>query len=168
MDIGPFVDKIVKGVAFLKEFGPEILAVAAGIKAWSIAQGVLNIAQTASPLGLFVASVAALLLLMDQLEKKFGLDKKITEEFGGGVGSEEFEMGRRQRLADRQHEASLNDPKRARLIARNEAAMQSSTVVSGNAALDINISGAPAGSTSSQTGTLTPINLNTGFGGGGL
>jgi len=168
LDIGPFVDKIVKGVAFLKEWGPQLLLIIAGIKGWAIAQTALNVAQTASPIGIFVASAAALLVLMDKIEKKFGFGQSIVDEFGGGIGSREFEEGRRERLRKRQEDKAMEDPRRARLLARNEAALQASGGISGSASIDVNINGAPPGSTSRQSGILRPIELTTGFGGGGL
>ena len=77
-DVQPIVEGVGKVIEFIKEWGPivldlapTIIKVAAAIKLWSIAQGLLNIAQTASPLGAFITAVAALSALMIILEKQF-------------------------------------------------------------------------------------------------
>lgn len=115
--IGDVIPKLI-------EFAPEILIVAAAIKVWAGAQALLNTGLLTSPLGAFVAAAGALLLLMDQVEKKFGLGQKVVDEYGGGIGSREFEEGRRERHAARQAAESETDPRRQRLAARERAKMQ--------------------------------------------
>lgn len=109
--VGDIIPKLI-------EFGPEILIIAAAIKLWAGAQVLLNSGLLASPLGAFVVSAGALLLLLDQIEKKLGIGK------GEGIGSESFELGRRERLAERQEEKRESSPRHQRLAARIEQEKQ--------------------------------------------
>ncbi len=106
-DVQPIVDGMVRFVDFIKQaipivqdLGPTVLIIAAGIKSWAIAQKLLNVALNASPLGLFVTSVVALIAIMEVLERKFGIGEMVAEA-GGAPYSREFEEGRRERLAER-------------------------------------------------------------------
>ena len=70
-DVQPITAGLKEGFDFAKKWlpvmvdlAPTIAKMAIGVKAWSLAQGLLNLALAASPLGLFIASVAALALLM--------------------------------------------------------------------------------------------------------
>lgn len=127
------------------------------------AQLAFNGAMTASPIGLMIASATALLLLLDQAEKKFGLGQKVVDEYGGGVGSREFEEGRRARLAGRQAAAAASDPRRARLMSRNEAALSGTT---NSSELSVNFNNAPAGTSFQQKGSAPGITVDTGRRGG--
>ncbi len=165
LDLAPMVDNLVKGFEFLKKWGPEILILAGSIKAWSIAQGLLNAAHLASPLGVFVAASAALLVLMDKMEEKFGLGQKIVDERGGGIGSRAFEEDRRARLQARQSNAASSDPRRARLIARNDAQLAGGTG-SSSAELAVRFHNAPENAEFIQKGSAPGITVDTGRRGG--
>ncbi len=150
-DVTPIVEGVGKAIEFIKQWGPvvldlapTILKIAVGIKAWSVAQGLLNLAMAASPIGLIAAAAAALLLTMNELEKKFGFGAAIVEEAGGGIGSREFEENRRRRFA----ESELGQ----KLEAQREAAFADPRL-SGTINGQINITGLPAGSTAEMDNT---------------
>lgn len=127
-DMTPVTASVEKLIELGKEWGPTfidfapmVLKIAAAIKAWSIAQGLLNAGLLSSPLGAFVVSATALMVLLKAAEAKFGLGEKIAEERGGGIYSRDFEEDRRRRLAERQAAAAALDPRRKRLMERNRS-----------------------------------------------
>ena len=77
-DVQPIVDGVVKVFNWLEKWGPTmiklapwILGVAAAIKVWAIAQGVLNLALMANPIMLWVTAIAAVILGIGVLAKKW-------------------------------------------------------------------------------------------------
>lgn len=133
-DVKPVVEGIKtafnivsKFVEIVKPFAPLILSLVVAFKAYKITMIAVAVAQTlfnksisANPIGLMVIAIWGLIKALDELEKRFGFGQKIVDEFGGGIGSEAFELGRRERLRERQAEAGLTDPRRQRLAERQE------------------------------------------------
>lgn len=145
-------------------------AIAAYKTAIVVAKGLqlaFNAVMAANPAVLIlmgiVAAGAALLVIMDKLEKKFGFGQKIVDEFGGGIGSEAFEMGRREKLRERQEARAAADPRRARLMGRNDNVVQSQSTVTNNSTLDVNFRNTPVGTSFNQRGRVPNMTLNTGF-----
>ncbi|WP_331436291.1 transglycosylase family protein [Gordonia sp. w5E2] len=58
--LGGLVVTLTPLIPSLVQLAPAILAITGGIKAWSIAQGLLNIVMSANPIGLIVIAIAAL------------------------------------------------------------------------------------------------------------
>lgn len=93
-DIAPVVDKVKDFVDFMRntaipllvDFGPTLLGIVIAIKAWTVAQTLLNVAMAANPVGLAITAIAALVaglvLVVRNLEK-------IQAHFGGPIGPEE-------------------------------------------------------------------------------
>ena len=161
-----FAEVIVKVFKFIGDNWKILLSIAAAVKAVSIAMGILNlvtvafnITLAASPVGvvliavgLLAAAIVALIANWDELETMFANSKigKILASGGGGPFSEGFELARRERLANRQQEASGQDPRRQRQAEREAlAGVQTPTpsvnptgnenAISGRGRLDINI-----------------------------
>ena len=59
--LGVMLNVLAKVISFLSPVLPLILEVVAAVKLWSIAQGLLDIAITANPIGLIVLAIAALI-----------------------------------------------------------------------------------------------------------
>lgn len=150
---------ILAGVTAFIGITKAIAAYEAILAVVKVAQVGFNIAMSANPIGVLIVSITALLLLMKELEERFGLVKKVVDEYGGGVGSREFEEGRRARLAERQASAAASDPRRARLMSRNEAALSGTT---NSSELSVNFNNAPAGTSFQQKGSAPGITVDTG------
>lgn len=168
------IGKAVGGlVGFFKEWGPLLMDIAPWILGVAGAIKVLNIAMSASPIGIFLTAAAALVGTLGLLEKKFGFGKAIAEEAGGGIFSSEFEENRRRRFRESergqaqaaQREAAFADP---RLLSRNAGIVQSQSTITNQSQLDITMSGFPQGTTAKQKGAIPNMTLNTGFRQAGL
>lgn len=125
-DMTPVTEGVGRIIELGKKWGPAVidmaptvLKIAAAIKVWAGAQALLNAGLLASPLGAFVASVSALMLLLAAAEAKFGISEKM-EDAGGAPFSRGFEEARRERLRERQEEAAASDPRRVRQQQRLE------------------------------------------------
>ena len=75
-----FMDFMEKAIPIVKKFGPILLGIVAAIKAWSIAQVILNIALNANPIMLWVTAIAAVVLGIDLLIKKWQEFKEGTSK----------------------------------------------------------------------------------------
>ncbi|WP_431818622.1 transglycosylase family protein [Gordonia jacobaea] len=58
--VGGLVISLTPFIPTLVQFAPAIMAIVGGIRMWSIAQAVLNVALSANPIGLIVIAIAAL------------------------------------------------------------------------------------------------------------
>lgn len=128
-DVQPIVDGVLRAVEVIEKWGPLLLDLAPWILGVVGAIKALNLAMHASPIGIFVASVAGLIGALELFEKKFGFGQKIVDEAGGGIFSREFEENRRARFAASERgqkqqetrEAASGDP---RFAVTQEAVVQ--------------------------------------------
>ncbi len=142
-DVKPIVEGVGRIIEIIKKWGPVVLDLAPMILGVAAAIKIMNIAMNASPIGLFLTTAAALVGTLGLLEKKFGFSAKISEEFGGSIGTREFEEGRRGRLEERRQAAAERE-------APNKAAAQAAI---GRVSGLINIQGLPTGSTAEMDNT---------------
>lgn len=127
--INKAIEVTTKLIDELKPFLPLMATITGAFLTYKAAMiGVATaqgLAAASNPIGAIAIAVYALIKALDELEKKFGFGQRIVDEFGGGIGSSEFELGRRERLATRQAEAALTDPRRQRLAERTAAPVSS-------------------------------------------
>lgn len=150
-DVQPIVEGVGKAIEIIKKWGPVLFDLAPMILGAAAAIKVMNIAMNASPIGIFLTTAAALVGSLGLLEKKFGFSAKISEEFGGSIGTAEFEEGRRERLAKRRATEAET---------RAQESSQTAEIISRLQA-DINLSLPPGLIPAVQTtGTSRNININ--------
>jgi len=129
-----------------------IMALVKAIQAAAAAQGILNVVMAANPIGAVAFAVAGLIALLATLQAKYGI-------FDQDVDPIATEERKTQAMAEA-------GSRTMGLVGRNDA------VVGNRAAaysrLDVNFNNTPQDTTVKQTGYAPNINLNTGFGGGGL
>lgn len=163
-DVTPIVDGVRKAIDFVKKFGPivldlakPILEIAAAMKLWSIAQAALNIAQAASPLGLFIAAVAGFVIIMKALEKQFGTE--IPDEagtFGGGLYGRDIQRGIE---AAGNRSASRTSAREEVRQSPNQAASASAREAMARIRADINLTGLPIAATAEVKSSSKDVNL---------
>lgn len=154
------IPAIIAGVTAFKAISTAVQVV----QTLKIAMAGLNLVFAASPIGLLITGIAALVAGLVWLEKKFGIVSKAAKKAWGvikGVG-EFFGIGEgdnsgRQGVAG----ASLGG---GGLVSANQGVSETRSFSESRSTVDINVGGLPAGSTTRQRGKAPGVNLNTGYG----
>lgn len=85
--LGVMINALAQVIKFISPLLPAIVDIVAAIKLWTIAQGLLDIALDANPIGLFVLAVAALIGVIVELATHWSTVWATIKSVAGTVGS---------------------------------------------------------------------------------
>lgn len=144
------IPALIAGVAAFQILLPLITSIVGIIKVWQGAQLTINLLLAANPIGLWVTAIAAVIAGVTWIIKN---KDKIGEAMGKTKTPEGMEQQSRR----------IESGRTRGLVGRNDGIAQGGGV-GGSAALDVNINGAPEGTTTRSRGRLRGIEVNTGYG----